>query len=301
MIRHSDILNASRSVGFDLCGVARPRSMHTNAQHLQQWIEQGDCGGLDYMCRNADKRSDATLLVEGTQSVVVCGVSYKSDINTHYTPGQRCKIASYACNRDYHKSIKKMLLQMFSLLKESYPSLEGRAFTDSAPLFEKQYAVDAGLGWIGRQSLLITPQFGSYVLLGELLLNEACDSYDTPLDVVGCGECHRCIEACPNRAINGNLTIDARRCISCLTIEQAHDGQTPLHGWIFGCDECQMCCPYNLRATHHTNPSFDPLFNPNDISADEWLTMSEEHFADHFGSTPLRRSGLQRIQDNINK
>lgn len=301
MIHHSDILNASHSAGFNLCGITRPRPMHTNADHLRQWIEHGNCGGLDYMCRNADKRADATLLVEGTQSVVVCGVSYKSDINAHYTPEQSCKIASYACNRDYHKSIKKMLLRMLSLLKESYPSLEGRAFTDSAPLFEKQYAVDAGLGWIGRQSLLVTPQFGSYVLLGELLLNEACDSYDTPLDVVGCGECHRCVEACPNGAINPNMTIDARRCISCQTIEQAHDGLTPLHGWVFGCDECQMCCPYNLRAAHHSNPSFDPLFNPNDLSAEDWLTMSEEHFAERFGTTPLRRSGLQRIQDNINK
>lgn len=301
MLSHDDILNASRSAGFDLCGVARPRPLHTNTQHLRQWIEQGCIGGLDYMCRNADKREDATLLVEGTQSVVVCGVSYKSDINTHYTPEQGCKVASYACNRDYHKSIKKMLLRMLSLLRESYPSLEGRAFTDSAPLFEKQFAVDAGLGWIGRQSLLITSQFGSYVLLGELLLNEACDSYDTPLESVGCGECHRCVEACPNLSINNNRTIDARRCISCLTIEQNNVADMPLHGWIFGCDECQMCCPYNLRAAHHTNPSFDPLFNPCDLSAEDWLTMSEEHFAERFGTTPLRRSGLQRIKSNILK
>lgn len=105
-------------------------------------------------------------MVEGARSVVVCGVSYKSDISAAYTPSQRGKIASYACNRDYHKSIKKMLLGMLSVLKEKYPALEGRAFTDSAPLFEKQYAVDAGLGWIGRQSLIVTLRYGSYVLLG---------------------------------------------------------------------------------------------------------------------------------------
>lgn len=188
---------------------------------------------------------------------------------------------------------------MLKQLQEHYPSLNGRAFTDSAPLFEKQLAVDAGLGWIGRQSLLVTPKYGTYVLLGELVLDCHVDIYDKPMASIGCGECHRCIDACPNQAVNDNLTIDARRCISCQTIERSNDDNTPLHGWIFGCDECQMCCPYNKQAPQHTNRLFDPIFNPCEITRGEWLTMSEEIFLDRFGTTPMRRSGLQRIKDNI--
>lgn len=177
-------------------------------------------------------------MVEGARSVVVCGVSYKSDISTAYTPSQRGKIASYACNRDYHKSIKKDASRYAFRTQGEVSRIGGSCLYRFGPLFEKQYAVDAGLGWIGRQSLLVTPRYGSYALLGELVLNDEVDSYDTLLQSVGCGECRRCVDACPNGAINDNRTIDARRCISCQTIEQSHDGKTPLGGWIFGCDEC---------------------------------------------------------------
>lgn len=299
MIFRKDIINSSISVGFDLCGVTSPRLLTSNIQNLNRWIEQGNIGGLDYMRRYMECREDITKLFEGAKSVVVCAVSYKSTINEGYTSDMQGKVASYACNRDYHKSIKKMLLKMLKHLQERYPSLNGRAFTDSAPLFEKQLAVDAGLGWIGRQSLLVTPKYGTYVLLGELILDSEVDSYDQPLMSIGCGECRRCIDACPNAAINEELTIDTRRCISCQTIERSNDNNTPLHGWIFGCDECQMCCPYNKQAPQHTNRLFDPIFNPCEITREEWLTMSEEIFLDRFGTTPMRRSGLQRIKDNI--
>ena len=172
MIRCEDILTASLLVGFDLCGITTPHLLTLNASALRAWLAEGREAGMEYMRRNIDKRENLSAMVEGARSVVVCGVSYKSDISAAYTPSQRGKIASYACARDYHKSIKKMLLGMLSVLKERYPVLEGRAFTDSAPLFEKQYAVDAGLGWIGRQSLLVTPRYGSYILLGELVLND---------------------------------------------------------------------------------------------------------------------------------
>ena len=313
MLSRNEILNASRSAGFDLCGVARPRPLHANAQHLSQWIEQGCVGGLDYMCRNADKREDATLLVEGTQSVVVCGVSYKSDINTHYTPEQSCKVASYACNRDYHTSLKEMLKELYITLKKQMPTLQARLFTDSAPLLEKQLAVEAGLGWIGRQSLLVTPEFGTFVLLGELVINDEVDHYDTPFAGSRCGDCHRCVDACPNSAILPTKNIDARRCISRLTIEKLPDesenssltanrgnaSKTGLHGWIFGCDECQSCCPHNRTTPYASNPHFAQPFDPAELTAEEWLTMSEEEFMLRFGQTPLIRSGLQRIQHNI--
>ena len=132
-----------------------------------------------------------------------------------------------------------MLGDLFGRLRAAEPALAGRAFVDSAPLVEKQLAVEAGLGWIGRQSLLVTPRFGSFVLLGELVLDAACDRYDEPLAGAGCGSCRRCVEACPTGAVCNDRAIDARRCISCHTIERTPAAEIALDGWIFGCDACQ--------------------------------------------------------------
>ena len=299
MLSHSAIKTLATEVGFDLCGIARATRFEQNEQAYNRWLEHGYDSTLEYMRRNCDKRFDTTKLVEGAQTVVVCAVSYKSPISGGYSPDDNCKIASYACNRDYHKTIKKMLLSMLKELQALHADLSGRAFVDSAPIFEKQYAVEAGLGWIGRQSLLITPEYGSYVLLGELVLNMEADAYDVPYEGVGCGECRRCMDACPNGAIIEPMTINTARCISCHTIEAEPQVQLDLHGWFFGCDECQNCCPYNRQAKPHRNPSFDPLFDPRNISAEQWTAMSEEEFSTQFGSTPLKRSGLERIKKNI--
>jgi epoxyqueuosine reductase len=166
---------------------------------------------------------------------------------------------------------------------------------DSAPILEKRYAVEAGLGWIGRQSLLVTPQFGSFILLGEVVMTEECSSYDTPYDGVGCGECRRCVEACPNGAVK-ERHIDTSRCISCATIERRGEGEScDLHGWIFGCDECQSVCPYNRKASYFKNIHFKPLFSPEQMTTQEWLSLSAEEFFDRFKSTPLERAGFERI------
>ena len=190
---------------------------------------------------------------------------------------------------------------MLRELQTTYPLLEGRAFVDSAPILEKQYAVEAGLGWIGRQSLLVTPEYGTYVLLGELVLNAEVDEYDKPLEGVGCGECRRCMDACPTGAIVKPMTINTSRCISCHTIEAVPSADINLNGWIFGCDECQNCCPYNKKAKPHSSALFDPMFDPREITAEQWMTMAEEDFAEKFGSTPLKRSGLERIKANIRR
>ena len=301
MILSDHIKSAAQRLGFDLCGIARCQNFDVNERAYMRWLEAGYDSSLGYMRNHLDKRFDVRQLVEGAKTVVVCAVSYKSEISGGYTDSDRCKIASYACNRDYHKTLKKMLLRLLSELQSHYPQLQGRAFVDSAPLLEKQYAVEAGLGWIGRQSLLVTPEFGSYVLLGELVLDMEADAYDAPYEGVGCGECSRCIEACPTTAIVAPMTINTAKCISCRTIETANDTNIDLHGWIFGCEECQNCCPYNSRAAMHRNDAFNPLFDPRNISAEQWLEMSEEEFSVRFGTTPLKRSGLERIKKNIKK
>ena len=301
MLHLEHIKALAREVGFDLCGVAQCRKFENDRRFLEGWIKEGFASSLDYLKRNIDRRADATALVEGAKSVIICGVAYKNHISEGYPEGHRAKVASYACTTDYHLTIKQMLFELCSRLKEQYPTLSGRCFVDSAPIFEKRYAVEAGLGWIGRQSLLITPEFGSFVLLGEIVITEECDSYNNPLATVGCGECRRCVEACPNNAVK-ERHIDTSRCISCATIERRGEGEkVSLHGWIFGCDECQTVCPYNRKAPLASNPRFAPTFDPVAMTPEDWLTLSAEEFSATFGSTPLERAGLERLKENISR
>ena len=296
-----DLLNIKKlaaDAGFDLCGVAPCRHLSEGEARFRAWLARGGQSSLGYMERNAEKRFDPRLLVEGARTAVVCAVSYKNTASEGYPAGHRTKIASYACTADYHTTIKGMLNGMLEHLKAADPGLGGRAFVDTAPLLEKQLAVEAGLGWIGRQSLLVTPRFGSFVLLGELVLDAACDRYDEPLAGVGCGSCRRCVEACPTGAVCNDRAIDARRCISCHTIERTPAAEIALDGWIFGCDACQSRCPYNLRAPLHLHPAFDPLFDPLSFPPERWLAMEEAEFRTSFGRTPLMRSGLRRLQAN---
>lgn len=299
MFNLGQIKALAHEVGFDLCGVAQCRLFEEDRAFFEGWLAEGYGSSLDYLKRNIDCRADASQLVEGAKSVIVCAVSYKNKASDGYPTDHRTKVASYACTTDYHHTIKQMLFEMCARLKEVCPELSARCFVDSAPIFEKRYAVEAGLGWIGRQSLLVTPQYGSFVLLGEIVMTEECDRYDTPLVSVGCGECRRCVEACPNRAIK-ERHIDTSRCISCATIERIGEReQCNLHGWIFGCDECQSVCPYNRKAPFFSNLKFAPRFSPLEMEAKDWLALSEEEFKNNFGPTPMARAGIDRIKRNL--
>ena len=299
MLQREAIRQAAAAVGFDCCGVAPCRHLVENEARFRAWLEAGKHSTLGYLERNIEKRFDPAQLVNRACTAVVCAVSYKSPVSDGYPAGHRTKIASYACNRDYHETIKQMLRQLFERIRAAAPQVEGRAFVDSAPLCEKQLAVEAGLGWIGRQSLLITPDYGSFVLLGELILTEEADSYDSPFEGSRCGSCRACIEQCPTGAIGEDRTIDTARCIACHTIERQPASAIDLNGWIFGCDACQQGCPYNRRAPYHRLAAFDPLFDPRTMHAPAWQQLDDQTFAERFGATPLTRSGLERIRRNI--
>ena len=302
MIHKILITNTAKEVGFDIVGVVPAMPLEEESQRFGVWLSEGHHSTLSYLERNVEKRFDASRLVEGAKSVVVCGVAYLSEYSRGYPEGWRTKIASYALNRDYHLTIKEMLSALAERLKAHYPQLRFRVFTDSAPLAEKSYARRAGLGWIGRNSLLVTPEYGSMLLLGELVMDEDVDEYDGPKEYVGCGECRRCIEACPNGAISEDRYIDTRRCIACRTIEPMAEGESvDLDGWIFGCDACQSVCPYNQRAMLHTNPNFDPIVDPLSLDSDAWLGMSEEEFSALASTTPLTRAGLEKIRSMIRR
>lgn len=306
MFRSAFIKEAALRAGFDICGIAANRNLNAERVFLEGWLAEGKSGGLDYMHRNLDKRLSPGMLVPDARSVIVCGVSYKNAVSGGYPEGWNDpKIASYALSDDYHETIKGMLRRLAAALEAEYGSFGHRVFCDSAPVLEKRWAVEAGLGWQGRNSIIVNPRIGSFFFLGELITDAEADVYDSPYDGPGCGGCDRCVRQCPNAAITENHGIDARRCISRATIERSAEDmgecgeKTPVHGWIYGCDECQSVCPYNAAAPEYSNPAFTPLFDPRELTREYWQSLSEEGFRERFDRTPMLRAGLARLRRNM--
>ena len=286
MIDLSYTKRLAAGIGFDLCGLAPCRHLPEAETRFREWIGKGYQSSLAFA--QNDTRWDFLLIA------VVCAVGYKNRVSDGYPDGHRTKVASYACAEDYHTVLRRMLRQLLDAIREAWPEVRGRAFVDTAPLTEKLLAVEAGLGWIGRQSLLVTPQFGSYVVLGE-----EADRYDEPFGGSRCGNCRACVENCPTGAVMPGRGIDTARCISCHTVERKPDTEIGLDGWIFGCDACQSCCPWNRRAPQHRNRAFDPVFDPLTMDAAAWYGMDDAQFGERCGRTPLTRSGLERIRSHI--
>ena len=322
MLSSEWIREEALGVGFGACGIARCYPLVEQREFFARWLGEGLHDGLAYLERNIETRFDPARLVSGARTVIVCLVSYNHEAwrstcaaeiagretnDTYEFP----KIASYALAQDYHITIREMLERLLGIIRERYPNCSGRSFTDTAPLSEKAWAAEAGLGWIGKHSLLISPQYGSFVLLGEVVIDIEADHYDEPAVHDGCGECRRCLDACPNGAITAPRTLDLRRCISHLSIERpaatfSEHRAVPaepdaLHGWIFGCDICQAVCPHNNCAPRYTNPAFAPRFNPAAISREQWLAMPPDAFEKRFGKTPVARRGLASIRTQLAK
>lgn len=232
--------------GFDACGVAKAELLPLFAKQLREWVGEGYHGEMGYMAEHMEMRADPTLLVPGAQSVISLLLAYKTD---RTVPG----IAMYAQGEDYHARIKRMLYLLISKIKEHCPAFEAKPCVDTVPISDKLWAWKAGLGWIGKNSLLIHPTYGSFCFLAELVTHTEIDHYDQPMEN-RCGTCEACLRACPNQAINLNSlhsTLNSPRCTSYNTIEnRASDLPEGLNrkGYRFGCDLCQLACPYNRQA-----------------------------------------------------
>ena len=236
MLNSDEVKRIALEVGFDACGVAPADVLSDDEYPLRQWIARGWHADLGYMERNLDKRMDPRLLVEGARSVICC-------VSAYPPPTHEGGVAAYASTREYHEVVKQMLFALRERL-----GIEGKVCCDTVPISDKHWAARAGLGWIGRHTLLITKQWGTWVNLGEIVTTEECDRYDTPIDH-NCGVCHRCVDACPNRAIasDGPPMINVARCTSYYTTHHPKDmppGLDP-HGYTKGCDICQLACPHN--------------------------------------------------------
>ena len=251
---------------------------------------------MQYMARNMDKRLNPAQLVPGAQSIIVVLMDYLPAGGLNL---KKYKISRYAWGQDYHYVIKKRLAKLLSLMQQEFGSVQGRAFTDSAPVLERFWAQQAGLGWIGKNSLLIT-KHGSYFFIGELIVDIELE-YDSPFEKNFCGTCTRCIDACPTSAIIQPQVVDARRCISYLTIEYRGNfsGQTNLHGWVFGCDICQKVCPWNNRAKPTTIKEFQPSEHLQSLTDQRLENMTKPEFKKIFRHSPVERTGYKGLMRNV--
>lgn len=296
----SDVRQKALSLGFDACGFARAEPLDEAARRLEEWLSRGRHGEMHWMEQHFDKRVNPALLVEGTRSIISVIGSYHFPENEELDSSSGPKIAKYARGRDYHKVFKKRLHQLLDYLGERIGKIHGRAFVDSAPVMDKEWARRAGLGWIGKNSNLLNRSHGSWFLIGELFVDVPF-IYDSPV-TDHCGSCTRCIDACPTGAIYQPYRVDATRCISYLTIElkdaipaEYHDG---LGEWVFGCDICQDVCPWNRKAETGTIGDLRP--RPKMVRDDLsfWKNLSQQEYEELFNGTPVRRARYPRFVEN---
>ncbi len=301
MLKLSQILPIAQSIGFDGVGASPAGPIGSTAElKLRNWLSGGMHGGMGYMERNLDKRLDPTVLVPGAKAVISALVSYSS--KAHNVSIHPPKLSRYAIIPDYHRVVKGMLYQLLESLRDSYGSIRGRAFVDSAPVLDRAWAQRAGLGWLGKNSMLISPKLGSYIFIGELIIDVDVEASTTE-SPNQCGACTRCMDACPTGAIVSPGVVDARRCISYLTIEELQaptpDQKRALNGWGFGCDVCQEVCPWNAQAPQTQRAELLPLEGIVSLSPGRITSLTREEFDKIFGDTPVARAGFDGFMGRL--
>jgi epoxyqueuosine reductase len=284
----------ARELGFDLVGVA-PAGPSAYRDYFRQWLDQGQAGEMRYLHGRFDERTDPAAYLAGARSVICVAINYHAPLEP-VPDGRQARhgrVARYALGDDYHELIKSRLHALADWLRAQYPEAQTRAAVDTAPVMEKELAARAGVGWVGKNSCLIHPEAGSWLLLGEVIttLPLAPDSPATD----HCGSCTRCIDACPTGAITAPYQLDARRCISYLTIEHRGEVATQLRrkigDWLYGCDVCQDVCPHNRQPPEATDPELRPRFPDGGMNVDDVLKWGDEEYR-----TALRGSAMKRVK-----
>ena len=295
------IKSKTKELGFDACGIAKAERLIEEEFRLKNWLDKGFNGRMDYMSNYFEKRLDPTLLVEESKSVIVVLFYYYPPVLQNESSGY--KISKYAYGRDYQSVIRGKLNQLGEYINEITHGNTWKAFSDSAPVREKAWAVKAGLGSIGKHSLLLVPGKGSFFFIGELITSLELE-YDQPFKPNLCGACTRCINACPNGAIAEPGVIDARKCIAHQTIESKgglySEGVADNNKeWIFGCDICQDACPWNKKAQPHTHEDFQPNMELLALTKPEWESITEERFNEIFKDSGIKRTKFAGLKRNI--
>ena len=290
-------------LGFSDCVIAKPDAQE-ELPRFKEYLKRGYHGDMKFLEENLEKRADPTLLIPGTKSIICVRMNYLVETpKARYIPDEpnAAIIARYARGRDYHKVMRSRLKNLANRIREKVADFESRPFADSAPIFEKSLAENAGMGWTGKHTLLIHKKSGSFFVLGELFT-----SLDLPFDSPAtkhCGSCTACIDICPTKAIVEPYMLDARKCIAYLTIE--YQGVIPeelrrgIGNRVFGCDDCQLICPWNSFAKKTTIDDFNPRHQLDQVSLLDLWQWDEATFLSHTEGSPLRRTGYQSFMRNI--
>ena len=290
---------AAQKLGFLSCGISKADFLEDEAPRLEQWLSQGHNGSMYYMERNFDKRLDPRILVPGAKSIVSLLLNYHTD-QKQIDP-EAPKISSYAYGLDYHSVIKKKLKKMMKIIHREIGEVNGRVFVDSAPVMEKAWAAKSGLGWVGKNTNLISKKIGSFFFIAELILDLELE-YDLPV-ADHCGSCTACIDACPTEALIKPYQIDGSKCISYLTIELKESIPSEFKGkmdnWAFGCDVCQTVCPWNRFSTPNDESAFKPQSDLLSLSKKEWEEMTESVFNTVFKNSAVKRTKFNGLKRNI--
>jgi epoxyqueuosine reductase len=295
------IKTEAKNLGFLFCGIAKAEFLEQEAPRLENWLQKGMHGEMAYMENYFDKRLDPRLLVDGAKSVISLGLNYYSD-NKQEDPSAP-KISKYAFGADYHTVIKDKLKQLLAVINEKIGEVGGRAFVDSAPVLDKAWAKKAGLGWIGKNSNLISKKTGSFFFLAELIVDIELE-YDVEPTADHCGTCTRCIDACPTDAIVAPQVVNGSLCISYLTIELKNEipaeFKGKMDGWMFGCDICQDVCPWNKFSLLHQEQSFNPHPDLLGMNTADWNEITEDVFKKVFKNSAVKRTKFDGLKRNIN-
>ena len=288
-------------IGFDSCGISKAEFLEEEAPRLEKWLKNGMHGEMRYMENYFDKRLDPRLLVDGAKSIISLTLNYYPE--KRQKDQEAPKISKYAYGEDYHSVIKQKLKELLVSIQGFVGDINGRAFVDSAPVMDKAWAKKSGLGWVGKNSNLITKNQGSFFFLAELIVDvDLVD--DSPIKDY-CGTCTKCIDACPTEAINTPYLVDGSKCISYFTIELKDSISLPeeyrnrFENWMFGCDICQDVCPWNRFSKPHQTPEFLPKRELLDKSLKEWEEITEDVFNALFKNSAVKRTKFKGLKRNI--
>lgn len=296
----TDFIKATAlKLGFSFCGISKAEFLHEEAPRLEEWLTRGYQGKMSYLENYYDKRLDPTLLVPGAKSVISLLYNYYPEKDLGKEDGY--KVAKYAYGEDYHFVIKDKLRVFMDEIQQKIGAVHGRAFVDSAPVMERAWAKKSGVGWIGKNSLLLNREAGSFFFLSELIIDLRLE-YDGPVKDY-CGSCTACIDACPTDAITDPYVVDGSKCISYFTIELKEEIPSAVKGkfenWIFGCDICQDVCPWNRFSKPHQEQRFAPPDAFKNMTTNEWKDLTEEVFQHIFKDSPLKRTKFEGLKRNI--
>ena len=298
--KHTQLIKTeAQRLGFLSCGISKAGFLEEEAPRLENWLNKQMHGEMSYMENNFDKRLNPTLLVADAKSVISLLLNYyPSEIQN----SDSYKISKYAYGYDYHFVIKEKLKELLHFIQTEIGEVSGRAFVDSAPVLDKAWAAKSGLGWIGKNSNLLTKQVGSFYFIAELIVDLDLQ-YDNPT-TDHCGSCTACITACPTEAIVAPYIVDGSKCISYFTIELKENIPTEMKGkfdnWAFGCDICQDVCPWNKFSKPHNEPLFNTNPEIRSFSKKDWEEITDGVFKKVFKNSPVKRTKFEGLKRNIN-